>query len=156
MININFWIPFVNVLGIKTSHASTVLDYITHHFERTTMRFLVSSLLAAALSLSFFSFSAIAASDMDAWKSEVTKSVAKNQRYPRAALAREVEGKAKVRLTVAADGTISNHEIIEPTGESSLDNEIPRLVKRLSPLPSLPEGRSELSFVLPLDWSLTR
>ena len=120
------------------------------------MRFLVSSLIAATLSLSFFSFFANAASDMDAWKSEVTKSVAKNQRYPRSALAREIEGKAKVRLTVNADGTIAKHEIIEPTGQSSLDNEIPRLVKRINPLPSLPEGRSELSFVLPLDWSLNQ
>ena len=43
---------------------------------------------------------------------------------------------------------------MEGTGQDVLDREIPKLVKRLSPLPALPEGRTQLSFVLPLDWSL--
>ncbi|MCK0069954.1 MULTISPECIES: energy transducer TonB [Kordiimonas] len=95
-----------------------------------------------------------AVEDMTAWKKAVAKKVAKNQRYPRSALAREIEGKAKIRLTVAADGAIKAHEVIEETGAAVLDREIPKLVKRLNPLPSLPAGQEELSFVLPLDWRL--
>ncbi len=118
------------------------------------MRIIVSFLLAAAMAASVLSSPSRAADTMDAWKTQVVKAVAKKQRYPRSALAREVEGKAKIRLTVLSDGTISGHEIVEPTGQNVLDKEIPRLVKRLSPLPSLPAGRDEVSFVLPLDWSL--
>ncbi len=103
---------------------------------------------------SFNSSTVFAADDMTSWKKAVAKKVAKNQKYPRSALSREIEGRAKIRLTVAADGAITSHEIIQETGASILDREIPKLVKRLSPLPSLPEGKTELSFVLPLDWRL--
>lgn len=92
--------------------------------------------------------------DMNGWKKAVIKKVAKKQKYPRSALAREIEGKARVRLFVAADGAITNHEIVQETGQSVLDKEIPKLVSRLNPLPSLPEGKTEMSFVLPLNWSL--
>lgn len=92
--------------------------------------------------------------DMNGWKKAVIKKVAKSQKYPRSALAREIEGKAKIRLTVDATGAITNHEVVQETGEAVLDNEIPKLVDRLNPLPSLPDGKTELSFVLPLNWSL--
>jgi len=117
----------------------------------------INKIVAVAIALTFTigatSISASAA-DMNSWKKAVAKKVAKKQKYPRAALAREIEGKAKVRLLVAADGSITTHEIILETGESVLDREIPKLVKRLNPLPALPDDRTELSFVLPLSWSL--
>lgn len=118
------------------------------------MRIIFSVLSAAALAIGLIGLPASANDDLSDWKTAVVKAVSKKQRYPRSALAREIEGKAKVRLVVQADGTIADHEIVEATGESILDKEIPRLVKRLNPLPSLPAGREELSFVLPLDWSL--
>ena len=94
------------------------------------------------------------ADDMKDWQIAVVKSVAKNQRYPRSAIAREIEGKAKVRLVVSADGSITSSEIVEATGEDILDKEIPKLVEKLNPLPALPNGQTEMSFVLPLTWSL--
>jgi len=113
--------------------------------------------LIAAFALTF-AFGAMTvpahAFDMTSWKKAVAKKVAKKQKYPRSALAREIEGRAKVRLLVTADGTIASHEVVEETGESVLDREIPKLVKRLSPLPALPDGKAELSFVLPLNWRL--
>jgi len=117
----------------------------------------INKIVAVAIALTFSigatSISASAA-DMNSWKKAVAKRVAQKQKYPRAALAREIEGKAKVRLIVAADGSITTHEIILETGESVLDREIPKLVKRLNPLPALPDDRTELSFVLPLSWTL--
>lgn len=94
------------------------------------------------------------ASDMASWKKAVAQKVAKKQKYPRSALAREIEGRAKVRLSVAADGAITSHEIVEETGEAVLDREIPKLVDRLNPLPTLPDGKTEMTFVLPLNWRL--
>jgi len=117
----------------------------------------INKIVAVAIALTFAigatSISANAV-DMNSWKKAVAKKVAKKQKYPRAALAREIEGKARVRLLVAADGSITTHEIILETGETVLDREIPKLVKRLNPLPALPDDRTELSFVLPLSWSL--
>jgi len=113
--------------------------------------FLVATLV---LSFTFASAPASAADDMKSWKIAVIKAVAKNQRYPRSAIAREIEGRAKVRLVVSADGTITSHEILEETGQSILDSEIPKLVEKLNPLPALPSGEQELSFVLPLNWTL--
>ncbi len=94
------------------------------------------------------------ASDLDSWKKAVAKKVAKKQKYPRVALAREIEGTAKVRLVVAADGSISSHEVVQETGQEVLDKEIGKLIERINPLPALPEDRAEVSFVLPLNWSL--
>ena len=113
----------------------------------------VASLIALTFALSLSSAPAHA-DDMKSWQIQVIKAVAKNQRYPRSAIAREIEGKAKVRLVVAADGTITSHEIVEATGEDVLDREIPKLVEKLNPLPALPGGQSELSFLLPLTWTL--
>ncbi len=113
--------------------------------------------LIAVLTLAFVMGAVTApiqADEMTDWKKSVAKKVAKKQKYPRSALAREIEGRAKVRLTVIADGTISSHEILQETGESVLDREIPKLMKRLNPLPALPNGKTELSFVLPLNWRL--
>lgn len=95
-----------------------------------------------------------AADDMKSWQISLVKAVAKNQRYPRSAIAREIEGRAKVRLVVSADGTITSHEIVQDTGESILDAEIPKLVEKLNPLPALPDGKDSLTFVLPLNWTL--
>ena len=117
----------------------------------------INKVFAIVIALTFaFGATSISASaaDMNSWKKAVAKKVAKKQKYPRAALAREIEGKAKIRLLVAADGSITTHEIVQETGEKILDREIPKLVKRLNPLPALPEDRTELSFVLPLSWSL--
>ena len=116
------------------------------------MKFL--SLVIAATLLTSVAGTAFAADDMTSWKQAVVGKVAKSQKYPRAAQAREIEGKAKVRLVVAADGSITAHEILEPTGQDVLDNEIPKLVARLNPLPALPAGQSDMTFVLPLEWSL--
>jgi protein TonB len=110
------------------------------------------------LAVLFSLFSATAptaqADAMQDWQRAVIKKVMAKQSYPRLAVARQIEGKAKVRLTVAADGTINNFEVVEPTGEQVLDRAIPKLVDKLSPLPPLPNGQNELNFVLPLIWSL--
>lgn len=122
----------------------------------TNMKFsrIFQTLAVALFALMAVATPTTAASDMTAWKKAVVKAVVQNQKYPRSAQVREIEGKAKVRLVVSKDGTITAHEIVESTGEEILDREIPKLVAKLNPLPALPEGQSDLQFVLPLEWAL--
>ena len=118
-------------------------------------KFSLTSLITAALLVIGFATAPVAATmDMASWKKAVAKKVAKKQKYPRSAIAKEIEGRAVVRLTVAADGTIASHEVVEATGADVLDREIPKLMKRLNPLPALPAGTEETSLRLPLDWRL--
>lgn len=120
------------------------------------MRISIKNMFAAFAALTVMGLISVPAQamDMNGWKKAVIKKVASSQRYPRAAMAREIEGKAKIRLTVDATGAITNHEIVQGTGEDVLDSELPKLVDRLNPLPSLPDGKTELSFVLPVSWTL--
>ncbi|MCJ9430547.1 energy transducer TonB [Kordiimonas marina] len=118
------------------------------------MRKFLLPLLFAPLAVGVVSLSVAHADAMSDWTKAVSKLVAAKQGYPRAAIARQLEGRAKVRLTVAADGTISNYEIIEPTGKGPLDHAIPKLIGRINPLPKLPGGKAEMTFILPLAWSL--
>lgn len=114
----------------------------------------LKSTLVAATTVIAVSSQAAATDTMKSWKTALLRAVTQNQTYPRAALMREIEGKAKVRLVIAADGTITAHEILETTGNDLLDREIPKLVAKLNPLPALPEGQADMKIVLPLEWAL--
>lgn len=88
------------------------------------------------------------------WRKEVVKKVAETRTYPRSAISREIEGRAMVLLKVAQDGTITAHQVLQPTGQQVLDREIPKLVSRLNPLPPLPAGEKDASLVVPISWVL--
>lgn len=109
-----------------------------------------SLLLAAALPV------VAAAADMKSWQREVAQTVASKQVYPRSALRKELEGSAKVRITMDRTGAISNFELIEGTGHDELDREVPKLIERINPLPSPPAelADADLTFILPLAWAL--
>jgi len=94
------------------------------------------------------------AGDIKDWQVKIVKLVAKKQVYPRAAMRKELEGRAKVRINIDREGNIVKHEILSPTGLEVFDNEIPKLIDRINPLPSPPDALSDdqLSFVLPLSW----
>ncbi len=96
------------------------------------------------------------AADKSAWLKAVARTIAKKQIYPRSALAREIEGTAKVRITVGRDGHIATYDVIQPTGEAVLDRALERLMTRIDPLPAPPAGlaEKELTLVVPIVWSL--
>lgn len=122
--------------------------------QRTGLSICAAAGLALALGLSALAGPAAAADDIQSWQKEIVRLVAQKQVYPRSALSREIEGRAKVKLTVARDGSVEAHEIVERTGHEILDKEIGSLVKRIDPLPEPPSSVSEqdLSFILPLAW----
>lgn len=99
---------------------------------------------------------AVSADPVKDWQRSIAVAVAKKQVYPRSALRRELEGTAKVKVTLGRDGTIAAFETLESTGHDELDREIPKLMERINPLPAPPGelADSDLVFVLPLAWVL--
>ncbi|MEM8800406.1 MAG: TonB family protein [Pseudomonadota bacterium] len=93
------------------------------------------------------------AGDMEQWKKSVMTTIAKQQRYPRSAQVRSIEGAAKVRLVIDASGSIGSYEFIETTGHKILDKEVEKILTKVTQLPAPPSG-NELKVVIPLVWRL--
>ena len=94
--------------------------------------------------------------DIKKWQRALMTKVAKKTPYPRSAIAREIEGSAKVKVTIDRTGAILNFEIIKLTGESVLDKVIPKVMNKLAPVPVPPAALPDknLTFVIPLGWRL--
>ena len=113
--------------------------------------------VVVATAITFTGFVASAnAQDISGWQKEVSVKIAKKQSYPRAALRKELEGKATVEINIDREGNIVAHTIQSSTGHEVLDREVPKLMKRASPLPAPPAGAvdSQLTMVVPLAWVL--
>ena len=126
--------------------------------ELSVKTFLKQGMLAA-FAIALFSVSApssAAPEDVKKWYTKIAKKIAKKHVYPRSAISREIEGKAKVKLTVSRDGEIVSFEIKQSSGASILDKAIPKMMKRLNPLPKPPAGvpDSKLTLVIPITWRL--
>ena len=97
---------------------------------------------------------AMAGDSINDWKMDVVKLIAKKQVYPRAALSKEIEGSAKVQITIDRSGHVTSYNVVQPTGHQELDEDIPKLVQRIDPLPAPPSALadSDLNLTLPLNW----
>ena len=117
---------------------------------------IISSVIVA-VSLTFVGVISTAnAQDIGSWQKEVSKKIAKKQVYPRAALRKELEGRANVEINIDREGNIVAHTLQVSTGHELLDREVPKLLKRASPLPAPPADAadSQLTMVVPLAWVL--
>lgn len=118
-------------------------------------KIMASVLVATSLALTGFVASANA-QDISGWQKEVSKKIAKKQSYPRAALRKELQGQARVEINIDRSGNIVAHSIQSSTGHEILDREVPKLMKRVSPLPAPPADAADnqLTMVVPLAWVL--
>lgn len=109
-----------------------------------------ASMIAVAAGITAIATPALAQSAD--WQRTVAKLVASKQTYPRAAQMRGDEGTAKVKLTVAADGSVAGVEMVAPSGSSVLDREALALPAKVGKFPAPAGGPA--SVVLPLTWKL--
>ena len=117
----------------------------------------IVKIILSVVAMSFVTATtAASAADVNGWRKAVGNEIAKKQSYPRAALRKELEGRAKVEINVDREGNIVAHSIQSSTGHDVLDKEVPKLMKRASPLPTPPSDvtDSELTMVVPLAWVL--
>lgn len=80
----------------------------------------------------------------------------RHKTYPPVAQRRRMEGTATVRFTIARNGTVLAHRIVNSSGHSILDHEVEELLERASPLPALPADVEEerLEIVVPISFYL--
>src|SRR3546814_10400383 len=75
------------------------------------------------------------------WSTKVAQLVAANNSYPRSAQLRGEEGTARIRITVGADGSIQDVQLIQPSGSEILDREalrVPAKIGKVAPPPGGP------------------
>jgi len=122
----------------------------------TRFRSNVRAVLVAGAALALLGGGPVFADEIQDWRKKLAKKIAKKHIYPRSALSREVEGKARVQVVVDREGVITSYEIIQPSGESILDKAIPKMMKKLTPLPPPPASlpTEGLTFVIPITWRL--
>ena len=118
-------------------------------------KLMVSVIVAGTMALAGFVTTA-SAQDISSWQKSVTQKIAKKQTYPRAALRKELEGKVQVEINIDRDGNIVAHSVTQSSGHDVLDREVPKLMKRVNPLPAPPADvtDSQLTLVVPLAWAL--
>ena len=89
---------------------------------------------------------------------EMMKFIQNSLKYPEAAKAAGVEGKAFVQFVVKADGSISDVEIMRSSGNESLDAEALRVVKAMPKWkPAMNKGKAvNVKFVLPIVYKLPK
>jgi periplasmic protein TonB len=106
--------------------------------------------IVMVMTAALFASTAAFAAPSPEWIAKVRQLIAAQQKYPRAAQIRGDEGTAKLRLDVAADGSIAGVELVQPTGSNSLDREAVAIPKKVGTFPPPPGGPT--SIVVPLTW----
>jgi protein TonB len=66
--------------------------------------------------------------------------------YPQEAVARRLEGTAQVMVTIAADGTLKQHELVRSSGHGALDAHALAMVEKAVPLTEIPSALKNSQF----------
>lgn len=93
---------------------------------------------------------------MKKWGKAVMRRVASKQGYPSHLLRDGVEGVTKIKLKIAANGSITGQEVVSSSGHDELDQETLDLVGRINPLPALPDGKDEFTVTIPVKYKVSK
>jgi periplasmic protein TonB len=90
---------------------------------------------------------------LEEWSKKVASKIISIQEYPRSAQVRGAEGVVKVRVQVAANGTVSSMEISQQSSFDVLNREATKTIERAAPFPAPPGGLAR-TVVVPIVWKL--
>ena len=115
-----------------------------------------SLILKAAVAASLFTLAgtANATETMKDWENKLRSKIASTNSYPSDAITQGVEGTVKVRLKFAQTGEIDGIEFVEKSGFEVLDRKAFLMALRIKGMPELPEGRDQMSLIVPLKFAL--
>lgn len=82
------------------------------------------------------------------YMSLVSAILQRNKVYPRAAKARNEQGRAHLRFTIDRQGNVLSYELVSSTGNKVLDAEVESLIRRVSPLPPMPPEMTQETLVM--------
>ena len=86
---------------------------------------------------------------------QVSAHLRRYQQYPAAARSSGATGSGSVTFSFTASGSVTSVRIAKSTGAAVLDQEILAMVRRASPFPPAPDGRSQ-TFTVPLTFTMPR
>jgi len=90
--------------------------------------------------------------------SSISRLLARYREYPRVAAMRGWEGTVTMRLTVGANGRLTEAQVDASSGHTVLDAQALEMVKRIAELPPPPEGLRDREFavLVPVEFRLQR
>ena len=93
---------------------------------------------------------------LKAYASKVRRQLERCKKYPPAALAHKISGQAVVSFTLNRQGVILSSVLARSSGQAVLDEEIMALLKRVSPLPPIPQElpQAVLALTIPINFSV--
>lgn len=118
------------------------------------MTFSIVKSAVAATAILFAGTSANAFDNIADWKDNLRSKIESTNSYPSKAIEAGIEGTVTVRLKFAQNGAVDGVEFVEKSGFEVLDRRAFATAVRLANLPALPEGREELTLVVPVRFEL--
>lgn len=82
------------------------------------------------------------------YKASVVQMLNRYREYPDRAKRRRIEGRNRIRVTIARDGSIRLFEMISSSGSKLLDRETQRMIERVKRFPPFPDTMTEQSITL--------
>jgi TonB family protein len=87
------------------------------------------------------------------YRGQVAAHLTRHKQYPAVARRNRDEGTATVSFTIDDSGRVTAANLVRGSGHASLDQEVQAMVRRASPFPPPPSGRT-MSFTVPITYKL--
>ena len=82
------------------------------------------------------------------------------KRYPSSAKRRGQEDRIELEFVIDKDGNVLSHKIVKSSPYGSLNKAVAKMIKRASPLPSVPEAlrgnKTTFTYVVPILFELRK
>ena len=91
----------------------------------------------------------------ESYKKYAIGRIAAKKVYPRSARTKGHEGRVKMRVEIAPDGTVQSAEILSPSDFSSLNEASLAAVKKAAPFKKLPPELHSVTLIFSIDYSLS-
>lgn len=102
--------------------------------------------------------SAVQADALLSYQQRLLAHLERHKRYPYASQRQRQEGVAYLQFRMNRQGDVISFELQQSSGHAALDREVLAMIKRATPLPSIPDAldKTELKLVVPVEFFIRR